>query len=107
MRFGQSEVMHMLLQRFLVSVMSDAQAYLSTFTTDGSDDWRTVILIRAVSTQVIGAAARRIGRLKVFVTFFPQHSETFHRFQYAHRGEAYLAVLFLRWLAPHGAGLAP
>src|SRR5258708_167793 len=55
----------------------------------------------------IGTATRRVGWIKVFVTFFPQHSETFRRFQYADRGALYLAVLFLRWLVLHGAGLAP
>ena len=82
----QSKMVNMRLQSFLIRVVNDPQSHLTTFTSDRSDHRWAIILICTVSALFVGAAPRWIVRIKVFFSFFPQHSETFRRFQYADRG---------------------
>lgn len=96
MGLSQCKTMYMLLQRFLVSMMLNPQAHLSAFTPNRANDRRSIILISAVSALLIRPTAGWICRVKVFITFFPRHSETFRRFQYARLEGAFPVGLFQR-----------
>ena len=100
-------MMNMLLQGFLVRMVNDPKTHLTAFTPNRSDHGGPIILICAMSALFVGTATRRIAWIKVFVTFFPQHSETFHPFQYADRGAGCPVGLSRRWLAPHGVKSTP
>ena len=60
-----------------------------------------------MSALFIREVTRRIIWIKVLLAFFPQHSETFHPYQYADRGAACPVELSPRWLAPHGVKSTP
>ena len=72
--------MHVFLPRLPIRVRTHPQPTLATFPADGPDNGRTIILIGAVTPALVGAAARRIARITVFVAFFPPRSGTSHRF---------------------------
>lgn len=79
---GQGEGVDVVFQSFAIRVMDDPQPDLARFPAHRPDHGRTVIVIGPVSDLFIGPAARRVSRVRVIVTFFPPHSETFHLFQF-------------------------
>src|SRR4029453_12748746 len=71
---------------------------LPTIATDGSDDGGTIILIGPVPSSLVGAAARRVARVAVFVAFFPLRSETSHRFPSPRPVTPVSSTSYTRWL---------
>src|SRR6266540_3135194 len=57
-----------------------------------------------MSALFVGSPARRIARIKVFLTFFPPHSETFRPFQCGGREEVWSVEPVLPSTGFHGAG---
>jgi len=90
--------MDVLLQRFAIGMVAYAQASLPTLPAHRPDDGRPIIVIRAVSPPLVGAAARRIKRIAVWVSFFPPRSETSHRFPSLHRARPAGLTSHRRWL---------
>ena len=88
-RFGVGELMHMGLQRFARRIRHDAQADLPTLAPNGSNNRRAIIRVGSAPTSVVRTATRRIKRIRVFLAFFPPHSETSRLFQYAHLPAGY------------------
>jgi hypothetical protein len=79
------ELMHMRFQSCLCCLVNDAQAHLSSLTTDSPHDRWMIIFIGAMSALSVSSSARRIGWVKMFLAFFPLNSGTFHPFPYACR----------------------
>ena len=79
-------------------MLAHAQTALPTFPTDGPDDGRAIILIGPVASPLVGAAARRIKRVAVFVAFFPPRSETSHRFPSRDPATPGGLTSYTRWL---------
>ena len=77
---GLGELMNLSAQSEAFGVFHHPQAHLTRFPSDGANDGRTVVGISAPSPLFVGPTARWVSRVKVLVTFFPPHSETFRRF---------------------------
>jgi hypothetical protein len=71
---------HVLLQRLPIRMLAHTQSALPTVPADGPDNGWTIILIGPMASAFVRAAARRIARVAVFLSFFPPRSETSHRF---------------------------
>ena len=82
---GLGEGVDMSFQGLLIGVMDQPQPDLTALAANRAHDWRTIIVISAVTALFIGPSAGRIIRVRVIITFFPPHSETFRRFQLVHR----------------------
>ena len=78
--FFRGVAVDMFMQRFPVGMLAHTQPALPTLPTYGSDDGRTIILIGPMPPSLVGATARRIAWIAVFVPFFPPRSETSRRF---------------------------
>jgi hypothetical protein len=107
MRVDLGEGVHMCFQGLPVGVMDDAQANLAAFSPNGADNRGTVIIIGAVPSAFVGAAARWIGRISVWFTFFPPRSETFHPFQSVHRVTGSPVASLRRWRGSACASRGP
>jgi len=91
------------LQRLAIGMLAHAQSTLPTLPADGADDGRTIVLIGPVPTAFVGAAARRIARVAVFVAFFPPRSETSPRFPSRCPVTLSRLTSYIRWLGAVGA----
>jgi hypothetical protein len=89
---------HVFLQRLSIGMLAHAQPALATFSTDGSHHGRAIILIGAVPSSLVRAAARWIAWVAVFVAFFPPRSETSHRFLSRRPATPGSLTLYIRWL---------
>src|SRR5688572_8381797 len=86
MRSFARKLLDMLAQRDLFRIRHHAQAHFARLSSHRPQNRGTVIGKGAASPAFVGATAGWIGWLKVFASFFPPHSETFHRFQRQYRG---------------------
>ena len=76
-----SELVNMLTQGWLIGMVNDAQSNLAGFSSDGAHNGWAIVLVRSMSALFVGTWPRRVGGIKMRVTFFPPRSETSHRFQ--------------------------
>lgn len=70
-RFGLGEASDVLLQSFAIGMLDDAQAHLSAFASNSAYHGRTVIIIGAMASLLVGPPPRGISRIPVFFAFFP------------------------------------
>jgi hypothetical protein len=89
---------HVFLPCLPIRVLPHPQPTLATFPADSPHDGRTIILIGAVASSLVGAAARRVARIAVFVAFFPPRSGTSHRFLSRDPATAGNLKCGIRWL---------
>ena len=75
---------NLLLQSGFVGMRNHRQPYLPAFASKGADDRGAIMLIRPMAFAFIGAAPRRIVGVEMRFAFFPQRSETSHRFPSQH-----------------------
>ena len=95
---GQGAGMDVMFEGFLVGVMNHPQANLTTLTANRPHNWRTIIVIGAMTALFVGPTTRGIIRVGMILTFFPPHSETFRRFQSVHRAMVLAVDAVLHWL---------
>ena len=94
---GLSVLMDMVLQSLFVGVMDYMQAHLSALTSDRADNWRSVIVIGAMSPSFVGSSSGRIVGIGVVFAFFPPRSETFRPFQSAGLIRGFAVASARRW----------
>jgi len=68
--------MYVLLQRFALGMVTNAQATLPTMTPHGSDNGKPIVVVRAMPALLVSAAPGRIKGIGVFLSFLPPRSET-------------------------------
>ncbi len=90
--------LHVFLQRLTISMMAHSQATLPTLPANRPDNWRSIIVIRAAPTLLVGSSTWWIQRITVFPPFFPPRSETSHRFQSLHQATPSGLTSHTRWL---------
>ena len=81
------------------SSMSYSQTYLLALSAYRTDNRRSVILVVAVPSSLVGSPTRRVPPVEMLLTFFPPHSETSRLSQYAHHREECWAAKLGHWLA--------
>jgi len=79
------ELVHMTEQRCRIGGVRHSQSHLPTFSTYRADDRRSVTLVSAMTSPFVSSPPGWIPPVEMLLTFFPPHSETSHRSQYARR----------------------
>src|SRR5262245_11945597 len=90
--------MHVLLQRLAIGMGPHPQTTLPTVTSHSPDNGRPIVVVRPVPALLVGAAARWIKRIGVFLPFFPPRSETSHPFPCRDPARSWRSTSYSRWL---------
>src|SRR3712207_1606482 len=86
------ELMHMRPQRGALCISDDSQPNLPRFATYSTQNRRSVIRVGAAPASFVRPPTRCVRRVKMFLTFFPPHSETFHHFRWHDQARACLVA---------------
>src|SRR5262249_46538128 len=89
--------MHGLRPRLAIGMGAHAQATLATVATHRPDNGRPIGVVRPVPALLVGAAARWIKRIGMFLPFFPPRSETSHPFPCRDPARSWRSTSYSRW----------
>jgi hypothetical protein len=95
-------LVNVLAQGFLVGMMNDPQSNLAGFSANRAHNRRAIVLVRPMSTLVVGSASGWVAWIAMGVTFFPPRSETSHRFQSGRRIRLWSVAVARHWLGAFG-----
>src|SRR5690606_35541034 len=101
-RLAQGKAVRMGTQSGTLGVCHHPPPHLSGFASYHAQHRRTIISVGTTTPLLVSPAARRVGRIKMFLPFFPPRSETSHRFRSRYRVVGYRVASGWRWLAVHG-----
>src|SRR5438093_1865637 len=92
------EISYLVAARPPGGVTAHSEAHLPTLPTYSTQDGRTIILKRAMTSAFVAPPPGRVPPVGVRLTFFPPHSETSHPFQSVRQGVLRRAAKLVHWL---------